>query len=331
MAGAVRPRNRVRWTAGALALAALVHGAVWLRSLHQLNARIEEQARALRAHGWQVVLRPAWPQGWPGRAGLQIGPASIGTEELSWHAERVSVGTPLRWPQRISGLAAGPIDARAEGQQVRLGANQPLQIDAPELRFESTEGEAVMAGSDVGVADWFQAQGLRVRFAPEGMALTARQVRLHNASAAHAPAIEALALHAALTPAVEFAGDLRSAAAAWQAAGGAVDLSELTFAVGHAKVSGQGRLWLDGALQPRFEGVLHVAGYAAGLDDLAASGVLTRQAATAAKAVLSIIAAPALDGAADVPMQIANGALVAAQFPLLRVPLLNWPVPQSEP
>ena len=211
-------QNLLRWTCIPLIVAGLGHGVFWLIAVRRLDARVEQQAQVLRAQGWRIVFGPAWPRGWPERAGLQFGSASIEADGFAWQADRASIDAPLRWP-----------DSHGAGAVAHLQA------------------------------------------------------------------------------------------------GGAVDVSDVTLAMGGARAIGKGRIWLDDALQPRLDATMRVTGYEAGLDGLAAAGVLTRPGAMAAKAVLGLLAAPTPDGGAEVPVQVAGDVLTVARFPLLRMPALNWP------
>ena len=317
------------WLGGAVVAAGLAHGVFWLGAVHRLDAQVAEQAQALREQGWRVVLGPARPQGWPGRAGLRFGSASVEGSEFAWRAEGAAIDVPLRWPEAMAESAPGPARLRADGQQVRLGADPPFAVAARDWQLEASGG-VTLTGTDVRVAS-FEAEALQVRLGPEGLALSARRFRPESSARVHGPVVDALTLHASATPPFPFAGASRAAAAAWHGAGGAVDVSDIALAMGRARASGKGRIWLDDALQPRLDGTLHVTGWEAGLDDLAAAGALPRQTVVAAKAVLGLLAAPAPDGGADIPVQVADGVLTVARFPLLRVPALDWPAVPLEP
>ena len=319
----------LRWICGALAVAGLAHGVFWAIAVRRLDVLVEEQAQALRAQGWRVVLGPARPHGWPGRAGLQFGSASIGADGFAWRADRAIIDAPLRWPPLISGL--GPARLQADGQQVRFGSGTPLAIVSQGVQLDVSDGVATLAGTDVGIAQTFEVEALLLRLGPDGLALSARRLKPVGSTRMRGQAIDALALRASAAPLLPVAGDPRAAATAWHEAGGAVDVSDITVTVGRTHALGRGRVWLDDALQPRLDGTLHVTGYEAGLDELAAAGVLTRQVAVAAKAVLGLLAAPTPDGGADIPVQIADGVLTVARFPLLRVPALDWQDPPPDP
>lgn len=321
----------LRWACGVLVTAGLAHGAFWLGSVHRLDALVEEQAQALRGQGWRIVLGPARPQGWPTSAGLRFGPTFIETDGFAWQADRAAIDAPLRWHGSMSGKPSGPAQVRAEGQQLRFGSDAARAVMVRDLQVEISGTVTTLVGTGVGVAQMFEAETLQLRFGPEGLALAAQHLELFDSARMNGPVVDTLALHASATPPVPFAGDLRAAAMAWRQASGTVDVSDVVLTTSRARALGKGRLWLDEALQLRLEGAMHVTGYEAGLDELATAGTVTRQAAVAAKAVIGLLAAPALDGGAEVPVEIAAGALTVARFPLLRVPVLDWPATPHGP
>lgn len=321
----------LRWACSVFVAAGLGHGVFWLVAVRRLDALVEQQAQALRAQGWRVVLGPARPRGWPERAGLQFGPASVEADGFAWRADRAVIDAPLRWTEPMPGTL-GPARVRADGQQVRFGSGAALAVVSQEWQLEVSGGAATLAGTDVGIAQAFEAGALQLRLGPDGLALSARRLRPPDSARMRGWGIDALALRAsAATPPFPVAGGPRAAATAWRQAGGTVEVSDVTLTMGRAHAVGKGRIWLDDALQPRLDATMRVIGYEAGLDELAAAGVLTRPAAVAAKAILGLLAAPAPDGGATVPVQIADGMLTVARFPLLRVPALDWPDASPEP
>lgn len=315
---------------GALVAAGLGHGVFWLIAVRRLDALVEQQAQALRAQGWCIVLGRAWPRGWPGRAGLQFGTASIEADGFAWRADRAIIDAPLRWPDPMSGTL-GPARVRADGQQIRFGSGAALAVVSQDWQLEVSGAAATLAGTEVGIAQVFEAEALQVRLGPDGLALTARRLKPPDSARMRGQVVDALLLHASATPPLPVAGDPRAAATAWRQAGGTVGVSDVTLTMGRARAVGKGRIWLDDALQPRLDGTMRVTGYEAGLDELAAAGALTRPTAVAAKAVLGLLAAPTPDGGADVPVQFADGVLTVARFPLLRVPALDWPAAPPDP
>lgn len=317
----------IAWGCGMLAAVGLVHGAIWLITVDRLAVLLREQARMLQEQDWHVVLGPAERTGWPRRAGLAIGPTSIASDGLSWRAERVTADTALHWP----GMSAGPTSLRPKGQWVRFGSGAGRAIVARDLTIEVTGDGVDLQGTDFELPGIFEIQALRLRFGPGVLTMGALHLRLSGAAGAPGPVINTLALDAVLRPLVALPGNLQTTAAAWHAVGGVMTLSEFTLTAGNARASGKARIWLDTGLQPKLDGVVHVTGYATGLDDLVTAGLLKLQTAVAAKAVLGLLAAPSVDGGTDIPVQIADGILTVAQFPLARLPILEWSAPISGP
>ncbi|MEA2772399.1 MAG: hypothetical protein QOD93_5361, partial [Acetobacteraceae bacterium] len=69
-------------------------------------------------------------------------------------------------------------------------------------------------------------------------------------------------------------------------------------------------------------------GYAETLDRLAAAGTLSKSAATAAKAVLSLMAGTSDNdepSSVDVPLTLQYRTLSMRQIPLVRLPEVDWP------
>jgi hypothetical protein len=87
-------------------------------------------------------------------------------------------------------------------------------------------------------------------------------------------------------------------------------------------------LALDEQLQPMGAASAHLIGYAETLDALAVRGAISKSAATAAKAVLSLLAHTPEDGGppdVEVPLTLQYRTLSMRQVPLLRLPELDWP------
>ncbi len=320
------PWKPIFWGCGALATAGLVHGAVWLTSIDRLAVLLREPSGVLQEWTRHIVLAgPARPAGWPSRAGLEVGPVSILAGSLGWRAERVTASTALRWPW----TSIGAIDVTPTGQRVRLGSDAERIVTSRKLTIQVTNDHARLQGVELKVAGLLEVQALQLRLGPGGLTAEARHLRLADAAGGPGPVIDALSLHAAPVPPIPLLENLRSSATAWQAAAGVLELSELTLTTASTQVSGNARAWLDAALQPRLDGVVHVTGYASALDELVTAGFLAAQTAVAAKAVLGLLAAPSVDGSVDIPVHVADGILTVAQFPLRRLPVLEWSAPVS--
>lgn len=307
------------------AAAGLVHGAIWLTTVDRLAAFVQGRVLTLEKRGWRVVLGPAQRSGWPQRAVLAIGAASIAGNGLSWRAERVVADTALQWP----GTGNGPIDLRPAGQWVRFGSSAERAVLAQELTIQVAGDGAALHSVNLGMAGMFESQAMRLRLGQGSLTMDAQHIRLSDAAGVPGLLIDAVALDATLVPNV-LPGGLPTTASERQSEDGVADVSG-TLTAGSLRLSGKARLWLDQGRQPRLEGMVHVTGYAAGLDEVAKQGILSARTATAAKAVLSVLAAPSADDGADIPVQIADGTLTVSLFPLARLPSMEWSAPTLGP
>jgi len=116
--------------------------------------------------------------------------------------------------------------------------------------------------------------------------------------------------------------------AAWRDAGGGLEVQRLALGYGPLGLSGQGRLGLDGDLQPSGRVALQILGYAQTLQALIAAHVLTAAAGRAIGAVMSLLAhAPEGGGVpqVDTDVTLQQRTLGVAGYGLLKFPELIWP------
>lgn len=308
--------RRLWWLTAAVVALVLAHGIVWLHAVRQLSHALEDQAGALRAYGLRVTPGPVRWGGWPGRAVVALGPASMEADGFAWRASEVAAGTAL--------FRSAPVALQIKGGRIRFGSAE-VAVDARGVLVEAAPGGAVITAAELGVSGAFEAEGVQATLAPGAVTAAVGRVRLSGHRGAVGPMVDTLTLHAATTAPFRPADNLETVLRTWRNAGSAVDLSATARMAGPAEAVGRATLRLDGALQPKLDGTVHITGYAAGLNGFVAAGLLRSRTATAAGAVLGLLAAPSPDGGADVSVQIADGALIVAQFPLLRVPVLEWP------
>ena len=136
--------------------------------------------------------------------------------------------------------------------------------------------------------------------------------------------VESLQLHARLSAPLPAAEDWRSALAAWQAAGGQVQLSGMRVAWGSLQAQGDALLGLTPALQPEGNGSVELAGYSEAVAALQRSGLIARNAAQVAQAVFGLLAKTegGKPPVVDLPLHLEAGVVSAGPVPLLRVP--DW-------
>jgi Uncharacterized protein conserved in bacteria (DUF2125) len=140
--------------------------------------------------------------------------------------------------------------------------------------------------------------------------------------------ISSLSLDGVLNGPLPESRDVTGWAEAWRDAGGSLAISHFALGWGPLGLTSSATLALDDQLQPMGSGSGRIVGYAATLDRLAAAGTLTKSAATAAKAMLSLMAGPGESdepSTVDVPLTLQYRTLSMRQVPLVRLPELDWP------
>lgn len=307
-----------------------------------------------RSEGWTVSAAPAQRGGWPLRAMLSIpgmslvGGAPVVPGGVSWSAERLRLAVDL--------LRPGTLQASLGGQQsLRVGHNPPVSFTARSMRFAVPLDSALPpptidltaqqiairtplprdANATTHVATLFA----HLDFRPAALSgEPAVGVSLQAATLTPPPSvgrvlgatIASLTINGAVEGPVVPAATVTQAATAWRDGGGTLRIRHIALAWGPLDLTGGGTLALDQQLQPTGSGNARIVGYAETLDRLAENGVISHSAATAAKAVLSLLAQQPADGAqpdVDVPLSVQDRKLSMHAIPLLRLPEIAWPHP----
>ena len=320
-----RRRRAATVIASVVLLAFAAHGAAWFIACRRLEQGAADAVIQARAEGWAVSSGAPRRAGWPLAAEIDYpdlvvagGPESF-PPELTWRAEalrlRLSLAAPAtlvvepagRQTLQAAGLPALPFSAR------RMALSLPLTSGAPPTAAIDALTASVGGGA------------LTVHDAALTFPARAASAELHGIGLpAGAPPIDLFRADAAMTRPVPPGATPAERARAWRDAGGSVALSNAALRWGKLEASGSGTLGLDDQLQPRAEGTIEATGLPAALDELARSGALPPAAATAAKAVVAILAAPAPGAPVRLPIELRDGRLAVAHFPLLRFPLLEW-------
>jgi hypothetical protein len=217
---------------------------------------------------------------------------------------------------------------------IRIGGTQSIEAQGvPAIPF--TAARAVIAADLTGAAPIEASVGGLVAMLPSGNATLDRaDVTLPPDAVATevsglslpglAAAIGTLRVRAAIAPLPPAAESAQASARAWRGAGGHIDITDAALQWDTLDATGSGRITLDDRLQPQAEGTVEVRGLPRLLDDLAKAGTLAPAQAGAAKAVLSILAAPTGGERVQLPISLADGVLRLARFPLARFPPLAW-------
>ncbi|WP_428485085.1 DUF2125 domain-containing protein [Rhodopila sp.] len=332
-------------------IASLLLGAdlvYWRIASVRLRDELRTWIAARRAEGWDVESGAVSTGGWPRAAAVTVPALTLrhagqdmpGT--ISWTAAEVGLSLPLYYPSKLRIALTGP-------QHIRIGDAPDVIVTGDTIAF------SVGLLSEQTLPLTLHAQGLRVEPAAGGWHLT---VGLLNADAEVAPAagrsqpllafsvsteavalpanvrwplgpnISSLSTEGALNGPLPQVHDMTRWAETWRDGGGSLEISHLALGWGPLGLTAKATLALDDQLQPTGSGGAHLVGYAEALDKMASAGVMSRSAATAARAVLSLMAGSGAadeSPAVDVPLTLQYRTLSMRHVPLLRLPALDWP------
>lgn len=322
---------------------------------HAAARRLEEGFQAWvadgRQHGWTITSSSTALGGWPLAATLTVTDLAVAGGDpvipggVAWDTKRLVL--------RIDMLAPWLLDLEPIGvQRLRVAGG-------PELPFVADTMHAVVPLEAAGTVD-LKASGLRAALPTDGdasenvtaatlrcrlavinggesdpptlsISLAAETIGLpHHIRWPLGPSIAALGLEGVVTGPLPAATQPVALASAWRDGGGSAEIQKLTLAWGPLTVNGTATLALDEQLQPMGAGNAKLTGFDATLDAFASNGVMTRSAAKAAKAVLSLLAGTPQEGETpevDVPLTLQYRTLSMRQVPLVRLPELDWPAP----
>ena len=333
---------------GLLVLLPVADAVLWHFAVGRLEAGFDAWVVRSKAVGWSIGRGRSVSGGWPWAATLEIrdvaivGGTSLVPGGVAWRVPSVTLRIPMLRPHsmdieafgeqhlRIGDLPEGVLTGSRLLAVLGLAPDnesRDLEILAERPRFQSAAGGTLAAAQ----------ASLRVQLPPS--------VRTGDIQSGFAFDTEAVALPASgrwplgatirqLSIDGTLEGPIPSArppvpwATAWRDGGGSLQIHNMSLIWGPLSLTGAATLALDDQLQPMGAGTSKVTGYATTLDALATSGALSRSAATAAKAVLSLLAGSGDDGDpadVDVPLTLQYRTLSMRQVPLLRLPEVDWP------
>ena len=314
------------------------HTAAWFAASRYLEIGFNDWVANRSAAGWQIEAGTPVRGGWPLAASLTVPDLALSAGpqhalgRVSLHAERVVLSLTMTSPDRLG------IDLNGGGSvQVAPGPEVPFSADR--LHVEVPLGRSAPAPAVVLEARTLRAPGLTVGLltgqvvgaASPTLTLSAEAIDLPpNIPWAFGPHISSFAVDAGVRGGLPPPGALPVMAEAWRDAGGALDITHLALGWGPLGVAATAHLGFDGALQPVGTADLRVIGYAKALEALAKQRLITKDAAMAATAVLTLLSRPPTNGGApevEVPLTLHDRTLSMGQTPLLHVPELVWPKP----
>ncbi len=320
----------------------------WEFAVRRLEEGFAAWLAQQRAAGWTEVHQAPVRGGWPLAATLTVTDVTLQGGEpdipggLAWSAETVVLRVALPQPGVLDVVPAGRQRLRIAGSPDityvadRLRLVVPLDA-APWPRFVDLAADNLHADTPLGGDAGAGSLRLRLDIRPEArtgeplitFALKASSITPPSGVVRPlGPRIPAFAADGALNGPMPAGHSLADRAAAWRDGGGSLELRHLTLGWGPLDLNASATLALDEQLQPMGAGNARVIGYAETLDALASHAAISRSAATAAKAVLSLLANSPDDGSppdVEVPLTLQYRTLSMRQVPLVRLPELDWP------
>jgi hypothetical protein len=318
-------------------LAVLVGGdaLVWQWAERQIETQFDAWTRDLGTQGWTVTHGPTRRGGWPLAARLGVPDLAIAAGNAAWRGDHVTIEIDALHPTTLL-----------------IGADAPLHAATAGLPEIAIEGDLLQGSVPLQNPDSVDIAGDRLRVTLPSGELTITRIRLHGELTATAARfggtagdialpppghgetwplgshIASIAIDGTLTGAIPALPVSRRRAAQWRAAGGHLDIPHVALGWGPLGITGDLSGGLDANLQPTGSGTVRIIGYNATLDSLVAARAINAREATAARAVLGLLArAPQGGGEPEtsVPVTLQDQRLAVAGFPLARLPEIAWP------
>jgi hypothetical protein len=312
-----------------------VDAAVWRIATFRLRRAYLGWQSSLAAQGWQVTSAPPIAGGWPIAASLRLNDLRLGQTSsggFAWTAYRVRFGISLLHPTVGAVDPSGPQTLTLPGlppiafAAKRMRATFPLSLPVQSAQATADRLTVVTPSGDVAIA----AARMQVQWQPAathlvlsaGPAALPPQRRWGLGQSITAASID-LTAHGAWPR-----GKPAEAAGRWRDAAGGIDIAQLGLHWGALDASGSGRAGIGADGQPTARLDLRVVEPQAALSALADAGAITRNAATAAGAVLALLEMPQRlanqPAVLSLPLQIDGGTISLGQIPVARLPRIAW-------
>jgi hypothetical protein len=319
----------------------------WWIAIRNLESGFAAWEVQLRAAGWTDQHGPTARGGWPLAAVLGVPAMSLSglspetKGQLAWSAEKVALQVALARPAVLEIMPTGQQRFRSDDYAEVPFTAELLRLDLPLETaawpsFSDLVAHGLHAQTPLGEAD-LRELSLHLDFRPQaqsgepalGYTLKAAGITLPPGVVRPlGPQVATLEIEGVVNGPVPVGRTMAEQAAAWRDGGGSIDIQHLAMAWGPLDLSGSATLALDDQLQPMGTGTARLVGYAEALDALAAHAAISRSAAIASKAVLSLLAHNPEDGSppdVEVPLTLQYRTLSMRQVPLVRLPEVDWP------
>jgi hypothetical protein len=322
----------------------------WRITAERLRTGYQAWVAARAAQGWDIESGAITVGGWPRAAALTVpnlilrhtGPTIPGNLNLA--SSGVTLLVSLFDPADLHLSLMGPMHVRAGDFPDVIVTGDETSVSVP-LRPSGPVFIALRASGlrlEAATGAWHVTVGLlnmETEIADESSASQTRPAATFGVSCEAialpagikwplGPNISSLSSDGKLNGQLPQARDMTRWAQAWRDGGGSLEITRLTMGWGPLGLTSSATLALDNQLQPTGSGSARIVGYTETLDRLAAAGILTKAAATAAKAVLTLMAETSDTDeppSVDVPLTLQYRTLSIHQIPLVRLPELDWP------
>jgi hypothetical protein len=330
----------------------------WRLAVNQLRSGFDTWVMTAHAAGWAVRHGKVSAGGWPDSATLRVENLTVTTsgsfggglivgaprlDDMEWGSDTVLLRSGLTQPDTLEVIPSGlhplrfntgpPIPISADHMRLRLvlRSHKPprtVEMDADGLAASVPKfGQVTVGHLSVHADPRPDAERDQVAIT---FSMSVQPVILPDS--VHwslGNEIGEIAVEGVLNGHLPLTGQGAAARAiSWRDEGGSLELHRLLIEWGRAKLDATATMALDEDLQPMGAGTGKISGYGTVLDMLMENGTLTRSAATAAKAVLSLLAGTPGDDQTEeveVPLTLQFRTLSVRQVPLLRLPELDWP------
>jgi hypothetical protein len=324
-------RRIATWSSALLLGVAILDTAAWWIATQRIIAATPDVVGAAGRSGWLVENGTPTRGGWPFTATVRF-PAVAATRPLG--------GTTLRWNADAIDATLDPLHpamlrlSLAGSQRITVGGTiMPVQTGTATVQIPMAGGPSIFEIKDVTLT------------LPNRRPASVRAARITGEVAALAAGFTAddvvitpallppfdgpLTLSGGLTMTIGFtdAPTPAASALAWQQAGGRIDVPALMLRWGPLTVTGSGQMSLDTHLQPQGRARLNIEGATHVIDATGRAGLLAPGPEAAARAVLGLLALATQGGPVPVQIDLAERTLTVAQFPLLRLPPIDWDQP----
>jgi hypothetical protein len=321
----------------------------WRIAAEQLRTGYHDWVAERVAEGWEVESGPLSIGGWPRAATVTVpnmtlrhaGPTIPG--DVNGASAGITLSVSLFDPNTLHLSLTGPMHVRAGGMPDVIVTGDETSVSMPLQQTDSLSAVLRARGLRLEAATgaWHVTIGLLnadavVAAAPANQSQPTATFAISSEAIALpagikwplGPNISSLSLDGRLHGPLPGLRDIKRSAEAWRDGGGSLEITHLAMGWGPLGLTSSTTLALDDQLQPMGSGIARIVGYGETLDRLAAAGMLTKSAATAAKAVLSLMAATSdadQPSSVEVPLKLQYRTLSMRQIPLLRLPELDWP------